>query len=192
MGGRVAEELVFGEENITSGASSDIQQATRTARAMVTKYGFSDIVGVVFYDGETGEQASYETRSRIDEEVKKLTSDAYERAKVSLILLVLLLHYNDCMTIANPFYILYFAQALLKKHAKEHKLLAETLLEYETLTGDEVRDIVLRGKKPSRPVVNNKGGGFGDQSLVSSKSKKGKEKSKLAGLLGSRKEEGNQ
>lgn len=91
MGGRVAEELVFGEENVTSGASSDIQQATRTARAMVTKYGFSDVVGVVFYDGETGEQASYETRSRIDEEVKKLTSAAYERAKVSL-LLVFLLH----------------------------------------------------------------------------------------------------
>ena len=60
------------------------------------------------------------------------------------------------------------------------------------MTGDEVRDIVLRATKPSRPVVNSKGGGFGDQSLVSPKSKKGKEKSKLAGLLGSRKEEGNQ
>jgi ATP-dependent metalloprotease len=83
MGGRVAEELIFGEENVTSGASSDIQQATRTARDMVTKYGFSNAVGVVFYSGETGEQASGATRARIDEEVKKLTGESYERAKVS-------------------------------------------------------------------------------------------------------------
>ncbi len=52
-----------------------------------------------------------------------------------------------------------FRQNLLKKHSKEHKLLAETLLEYETLTGEEVRDIILKGKKPDRPVVNNEGGG---------------------------------
>ena len=84
MGGRVAEELIFGEENVTSGASSDIQQATRTARAMVTKYGFSDSVGVVFYGGDSGEeQASSATRAQIDEEVKKLTGASYERAKVS-------------------------------------------------------------------------------------------------------------
>jgi ATP-dependent metalloprotease len=167
MGGRVAEELIFGEENITSGASSDIQQATRTARAMVTKYGFSDSVGVVFYGGDSGEeQASSATRAQIDEEVKKLTGASYERAK-----------------------------ALLKKHAKEHKLLAETLLEYETLTGDEVRDIVLNQKKPARPVVNTKGGSRGDQALVSSKPKKPGEKSRLAGLadkIRSRKEEGSQ
>ena len=86
-------------------------------------------------------------------------------------------------------------KTLLKKHAKEHKLLAETLLEYETLTGDEVRDIVLNQKKPERPVVNTKGGSRGDQALVSSKSKKSGEKSRLAGLadkIRSRKEEGSQ
>ena len=89
-----------------------------------------------------------------------------------------------------------FHQFLLKKHAKEHKLLAETLLEYETLTGDEVRDLVLNGKKPQRPVVNNEGGSRGDQTLVASKSKKNRgEKSRLAGLadkIRSRKEEGSQ
>ena len=83
MGGRIAEELVFGEENITSGASSDIQQATNMARAMVTKYGFSDEIGIVAYGGETGQQdASGKTRNQIDEEVKRLTTAAYERARV--------------------------------------------------------------------------------------------------------------
>jgi hypothetical protein len=85
-------------------------------------------------------------------------------------------------------------QNLLKKYSKEHKLLAETLLEYETLTGDEVRDIILHQKKPSRPVVNTEGGSRGDQGLVASKSKT-KEKSRLAGLadkIRSRKEEGSQ
>lgn len=85
MGGRIAEELIFGEENITSGASSDIQQATRIARNMVTKYGFSDELGVVYYGGETGQQdASGKTRNMIDEEVKRLTSAAYDRARVSI------------------------------------------------------------------------------------------------------------
>ncbi|KAL7464204.1 hypothetical protein ACHAXS_004532 [Conticribra weissflogii] len=157
MGGRAAEELIFGEENVTSGATSDIVQATRLARAMVTKYGFSDDVGIVFYDGDTGQNdASGTTRSKIDDEVKKLTNGAYERAK-----------------------------NLLKKHSKEHKLLAETLLEYETLTGEEVRDIILKGKKPDRPVVNNEGGGRGDQSIVS-KEKKSPSKSRFGGLVGSK------
>ena len=144
MGGRIAEELVFGEENITSGASSDIQQATNMARSMVTKYGFSDEVGIVYYGGETGgEHASGKTRGQIDEEVKRLTTAAYERAR-----------------------------GLLKKHSKEHKLLAETLLEYETLTGDEVRDVVLKGKKPDRPVVNTSEGSRGDQSVLKKKPEK--------------------
>lgn len=123
MGGRVAEELIFGKDEVTSGAMSDIQVASRIARNMVTKYGFSDEVGIVFYGGETGEEtASGETRARIDGEVRKLTDSAYKRAK-----------------------------ELLSKHSAKHKLLAETLLEYETLTGDEVRDLVLKGIKPKRP-----------------------------------------
>ena len=80
----------------------------------MTKYGFSDEVGIVFHGGDTGEEtASAETRASIDEEVKKMTDSAYKRAK-----------------------------HLLTKYSWEHKLLAETLLEYETLTGDEVRDLV--------------------------------------------------
>jgi len=138
MGGRVAEELIFGDDNITSGASSDIASATRIARAMVTKYGFSDEIGIVFHGGNTGEEsASGATRAKIDSEVKKLTEKSYDRAR-----------------------------ELLKKHSKSHHLLAQTLLEYETLTGDEVRDIVLRGKKPNRPIANKDGGARGDRSAL--------------------------
>ena len=85
MGGRVAEELVFGKDNITSGASSDILNATKTARAMVTKFGFSNEVGIVYHGGGTGEEsASGKTRASIDEEVKRLTDQAYKRATVRL------------------------------------------------------------------------------------------------------------
>ena len=87
MGGRIAEELIFGDENVTSGASSDIQQATNIARSMVTKYGFSNDVGIVYYGGSTGQQdASVQMRNQIDEEVRRLTGAAYERARVSLFL----------------------------------------------------------------------------------------------------------
>eukprot|EP00816_Leptocylindrus_hargravesii_P006108 CAMPEP_0196818356 /NCGR_PEP_ID=MMETSP1362-20130617/65173_1 /TAXON_ID=163516 /ORGANISM="Leptocylindrus danicus, Strain CCMP1856" /LENGTH=757 /DNA_ID=CAMNT_0042196423 /DNA_START=111 /DNA_END=2384 /DNA_ORIENTATION=- len=123
MGGRVAEELIFGPENISSGASNDIQQATNLARDMVTRYGFSPELGVVdlaVRDGELG-AASEATRAKIDSEVKKILDGAYERAT-----------------------------NLLKMHAKSHEKLAELLLEYETLTGEEVRALVLEGKLPVR------------------------------------------
>jgi ATP-dependent metalloprotease len=155
MGGRVAEELTFGKEAVTSGAMSDIQGATRVARAMVTKYGFSDEVGIVFHGGQSGEEsASAETRARIDFEVKKMTNDAYKRAK-----------------------------DLLSKHSYEHRLLAETLLEYETLTGDEVRDLVKHRKKPNRAVINRDGGKRGDTSgLTKNSAGSGGSKGRLAGM----------
>ncbi len=154
MGGRVAEELIFGAENVTSGASSDIMNATRTARAMVTKYGFSDEVGIVYHGGNTGEEsASGATRAKIDSEVKSLTDKSYKRAK-----------------------------ELLTKYSKEHHLLAETLLEYETLTGDEVRDIVHKRKKPNRSIVNKEEGARGDRSVLNAS--KPTSNSKFPGLGG--------
>jgi len=162
MGGRAAEELIFGDEQVTSGASNDIQQATRIARAMVTKFGFSDLVGIVYHGGEVGEEASAETRALVDTEVKKLTQGAYLRAK-----------------------------NLLTKYADRHRMLAETLLEYETLTGDEVRDIVTKGIKPNRPVINKSGGERGDTSIVEGGGGKGKRSrgSFLPGLGRSRSDE---
>lgn len=140
MGGRVAEELIFGREETTSGAMSDIVNATRIARNMVTKYGFSDEIGLVNYGGQTGEEhASEETRNKIDAEVKKLTDASYRRAK-----------------------------DLLTKYSRQHHLLAKTLLEYETLTGDEVRDLIKKGVKPKRPVINKEGGARGNREVVGS------------------------
>ncbi|MEV8465234.1 ATP-dependent zinc metalloprotease FtsH [Fluviibacterium sp. DFM31] len=118
MGGKVAEELIFGKENVTSGAASDIQQVSRIARAMVTQFGFSDDLGNIDYANEQESflgpyqgqsNVSPETQRRIDEEVRKLVDEGYEVAK-----------------------------RILTEHAEEHHRLAEALLEYETLTGSEI------------------------------------------------------
>jgi ATP-dependent metalloprotease len=76
MGGRVAEELIFGPEEVTSGASSDIQQATNLARAMVMQWGFSEEVGIVYHKNDS----SPEERGKIDREVKRILGESYDRA----------------------------------------------------------------------------------------------------------------
>lgn len=122
MGGRVAEEIIFGEDNVTSGASSDIQQATRLAKAMVTKYGLSTKVGVVFLDEKMGG----ETMKNVDEEVKKLLEDSYARAT-----------------------------KVLSTHKKELELIANGLMEYESLSGSELVDLT-KGKQPSKTLRSQK------------------------------------
>ena len=114
MGGRVAEELIFGADDVTTGASNDLEQATRLARAMVTRYGFSDKIGpvAVNYDDQ-GSNMSTETRAVIEEEVKRLTTHAYQRVK-----------------------------ALLESKKDELHVLAKALLERETLTGSQIREIL--------------------------------------------------
>ena len=106
MGGRVAEELIYGKEEVSTGASSDLRKATDIARAMVTQYGFSDRVGLI----SGMEELSSETKSMIEDEVKKLLSEAYARAS-----------------------------SLLKTHEKDLHKLASTLVERETLTGKEIQ-----------------------------------------------------
>jgi cell division protease FtsH len=130
-GGRVAEELIFGKEKVTSGASSDISQATKLARAMVTKWGFSEALGIVEY-GENQEEVflghsvarnqnvSEDTAKIIDSEVKRLTQAGYEEAK-----------------------------RIMTEKIEDLHTLAKALLEYETLTGDEVV-AVLKGITPRR------------------------------------------
>ncbi|KAE9132737.1 ATP-dependent zinc metalloprotease FTSH 4 [Phytophthora fragariae] len=122
MGGRVAEELTFGEEEITGGASSDIQQATNVARTMVTKYGMSEDVGLVFHDLR-GNDTSATTRKTIDDEVKKLCDASYKRAK----------------------------DILVSKHADLEKL-AQALLEYETLSGAEIDKILKGEPLDRKPI----------------------------------------
>ncbi|XP_060104284.1 ATP-dependent zinc metalloprotease YME1L1 isoform X1 [Heteronotia binoei] len=115
MGGRVAEELIFGGDHITTGASSDFDNATKIAKLMVTKFGMSEKLGVMTYT-DTG-KLSPETQSAIEQEIRLLLKESYERAK-----------------------------NILKTHAREHKNLAEALLTYETLDAKEIQ-IVLEGKK---------------------------------------------
>ncbi|KAG8138862.1 putative ATP-dependent zinc metalloprotease YME1L1-like protein [Naja naja] len=115
MGGRVAEELIFGSDHITTGSSNDFENATRIAQLMVTRFGMSDKLGVMTYRETTN--FSPETQSAIEQEIRTLLKESYERAK-----------------------------SILKAHAKEHKNLAEALLTYETLDAKEIQ-IVLEGKK---------------------------------------------
>jgi len=132
MGGRIAEELIFGHDKVTSGASSDIDMATKMARNMVTRYGMSKELGPLAY-GENEEEVflgrsvtrqqnmSEETAKKVDSEVKKIVEVGYERAK----------------------------KVLTEKIDDLHKL-AKALLVYETLTGDEIRDLILKNIKPSK------------------------------------------
>ncbi|CAM9420881.1 unnamed protein product [Lampetra planeri] len=114
MGGRVAEEIIFGLDNITTGASSDFETATKIASLMVTRFGMSEKLGVMIYKDQ--EKLSPETQSAIETEVRAMLQDSYERAR-----------------------------SILKAHSREHKLLAEALLKYETLDAREIRS-VLEGK----------------------------------------------
>jgi cell division protease FtsH len=142
MGGRVAEELVFGRNKVTSGAASDIQQCTRVARAMITQLGFSDKLGTVAYADPQQEQflgyslgrtqtLSEATQQLIDSEVRRLVQEAYDTAK----------------------------RILTEKRA-QLDVLAEGLLEYETLSGEEIVSL-LAGKRPVRdepaPVTQSTG-----------------------------------
>lgn len=116
MGGRVAEELIFGENEVTSGASSDLKQATDLARAMVTKYGMSKQVGVVTHNyDDNGKSMSTETRLLIEKEVRDLLERAYNNAKT-----------------------------ILTTYHKEHHALANALLEHETLGGSQIKALLAR------------------------------------------------
>ncbi|MDO9222934.1 MAG: ATP-dependent zinc metalloprotease FtsH [Caulobacter sp.] len=137
MAGRVAEELIFGKENITSGASSDIKAATGLARAMVTQWGYSDKLGTVAY-GDNQEEVflghsvartqnvSEETARLIDGEVKRLVQEGLDEAR----------------------------RILTEKIDDLHKV-AKGLLEFETLSGEEITNI-LKGVMPNRDEPEQK------------------------------------
>ena len=139
MGGRVAEEIIFGHDKVSSGASSDIQYATKLARNMVTKWGMSDKLGPLQYEesqegylgmGQTARtMGSSETNKLIDAEIRQLVDGAHKRA-------------TD----------------ILKDQEDKLHLLAQAMLEYETLTGDEIKQLLKDGKldrpdAPAGPVV---------------------------------------
>jgi len=135
FGGRVAEELIFGEENVTTGATDDIRQATALARRMVTEFGFSDKLGRLRYSENEEEvflghsvtqrqHMSDQTAQLIDSEVRQLIENAEAAAR----------------------------RVLTEQH-DDLETLAQALLEYETLSGDEIRSL-LRGESIIRPDAN--------------------------------------
>jgi cell division protease FtsH len=144
MGGRVAEEVIFGYDKVSSGASSDIQYATGLARDMVTKWGMSDKVGPVEYAQPEGEsflgysssqpvRMSNQTAQLIDDEIKTIVQGGLDRAK-----------------------------HLLTHHIDQLHLLAGALLEYETLSGDEIKSLIADGSMsrddgPKSPTVPGAG-----------------------------------
>ena len=128
MGGRIAEEIVFGHDRVTTGASGDIKMATDMARRMVTEWGMSDRLGPLRYSSNEEhvflghsvaqqKHISEETAKLIDEEVKKIVETAY----------------TAC-------------ENILTTHRDQLETLAQSLLEYETLSGDEIRELILNGK----------------------------------------------
>jgi len=134
MGGRVAEEIIFGDEKVTTGASSDIQQATNIARKMVMEWGYSDKLGTIRYAQDSEEvflghsvaqskNMSEATANLVDSEVRRIVDDAYGRAK-----------------------------KILTDNLEDLHTLAKALIEYELLSGDEIKAI-LRGE----PVIRDNG-----------------------------------
>ncbi|MCA1654415.1 MAG: ATP-dependent zinc metalloprotease FtsH [Sphingomicrobium sp.] len=144
MGGRVAEEVIFGYDKVSSGASSDIQYATGLARDMVTRWGMSDALGPLQYADADEEvflgysmnrqkQMSNETAQAIDTEIRRIVEAGYDRAK-----------------------------HLLTEHQDELHKLAQSLLEYETLSGDEIKTVLDGGSidrggsaKPALPAAGS-------------------------------------
>ncbi|KAL5237268.1 hypothetical protein ACI65C_004678 [Semiaphis heraclei] len=120
MGGRAAEELIFGPEKVTTGASNDLKQATNIATRMVKELGMSEKVGLRTHESQSNEIMSFNdlspaTNELIDNEIKRIMQESYERAK-----------------------------SILNVHQKEHKLLAEALLKYETLDAEDVKALLSK------------------------------------------------
>ncbi|XP_014786919.1 ATP-dependent zinc metalloprotease YME1L isoform X2 [Octopus bimaculoides] len=130
MGGRVAEEVIYGGEKITTGAGSDFQQATAIAEAMVKKFGMSEKIGVrVFDDNDPFDsglsmlkvnELSPAMQEQLDIEIKRILQESYDRAR-----------------------------HIMKTHSTEHKAIAQALMKYETLDSDDVKAIV-DGKVPQK------------------------------------------
>ena len=156
FGGRVAEELIFGKDNVTTGASSDIQQATRIARAMVTEFGFSDKLGRLRYSANEEEvflghsvtqqkNMSDNTADLIDSEIRVLIEEAEETAR-----------------------------RILRERFADLETIAQALLEYETLSGKEV-DALLNGEDIIRPSADDPPVGSGRKSSVPTSGKKARD-----------------
>lgn len=146
FGGRIAEEMINGSDGVTTGASNDIERATKMARAMVTKWGFSEKMGPLAYEEEEGEiflgktmsqskHVSGKVAEEIDREVRAIIDSCYEKA-----------------------------QRILEENRDKLELMADALMQYETLDSDQIDDI-MSGKPPRPPRDwGTPGGTTGDTS----------------------------
>jgi len=162
FGGRIAEELIFGAERVTTGASNDIERATEIARSMVTKWGLSEKLGPLAYGEDDGEvflgrsvtrhkNVSDETAHAIDEEIRLVIDRNYERAR----------------------------KILVDNMDKLHKM-ADALLEWETIDADQIDDIMSgRDPRPPHDFSGSGGGKSGGQAAGSSEETKPKGKPDL-------------
>ena len=154
-GGRVAEEIIFGADKVTTGASSDIERATELARNMVTKWGLSDNLGPLAYSEEEGEvflgrstsqpkQISGSTKESIDSEVRAIIDRNYDRA-----------------------------EDILRQHLNTLHLMADALIKYETIDVGQI-DAIMEGRMPDPPSGwsddGSSGGGVGGCLLYTSPS----------------------
>ncbi|WP_274522266.1 ATP-dependent zinc metalloprotease FtsH [Ectothiorhodospira mobilis] len=132
FGGRIAEEIIFGSDKVTTGASNDIERATSIARNMVTKWGLSDRLGPLSYGEDEGEvflgrqvtqhkQMSDETAHAIDEEIRRIIDSSYERAR-----------------------------NILNENLDKLHTMAQALMKYETIDLDQINDI-MDGREPRDP-----------------------------------------
>ena len=135
MGGRAAEEIIFGADNVSNGASGDIKMATDQARRMITEWGMSTKLGMIAYGDNSQEvflghsvtqnkNVSESTAQEIDAEIKAIIDNAYNRART-----------------------------ILSENIDDLHRVAQGLLEYETLSGDEIRQ-VMRGEPVIKKVVD--------------------------------------
>jgi cell division protease FtsH len=133
FGGRIAEEIIFGPDAVTTGASNDIERATDLARNMVTKWGLSDKLGPLTYSEESGEvflgrsvtqtkQVSDETAHAIDQEVRRVIESNYERAR-----------------------------NILETNLEKLHVMADALIKYETIDDSQIKDI-MAGRPPQPPA----------------------------------------
>ena len=136
MGGRIAEEMIFGKEKITSGAAGDIQSVTYWAKKMITEWGMSETLGKIRYNNDSEEvflghsvaqskNISDATAKLIDEEIRKIVDEAEKNCR-----------------------------KILTDNVDELHIIAKGLLEYETLTGEEIKDLI-KGVRPSRDDFDN-------------------------------------
>ncbi|MFC1602312.1 ATP-dependent zinc metalloprotease FtsH [Pseudomonadota bacterium] len=166
FGGRIAEELIFGPESVTTGASNDIQRATEIARNMVTKWGLSEKLGPLMYSEDEGEvflgrsvtqhkNVSDDTAHTIDSEIRVFIDRNYQRS-------------HDILT----------------EHLEKLHVMAEALIKYETIDADQINDI-MNGKPPRPPAdweePDSKSGGTGGAEITEETPKEDKGEDTIGG-----------